>query len=59
VSLHFSGGSLDGAGDNCASHRSMMINSAQRVGVLGMLDLEAEPGGLTEVEGKSSIYLVG
>jgi len=37
----------------------MMINSAQRVGVLGMLDLEAEPGGLTEVEGKSSIYLVG
>ena len=59
MSLHFSGGSLDGAGDNCASHRSMMINPAQRVGVLGMVDLETEPGDLTEVEGKSSIYLVG
>ena len=37
----------------------MMINPAQRVGVLGMVDLETEPGDLTEVEGKSSIYLVG
>ena len=35
----------------------MMINPAQRVGVLGMVDLEAEPGDLSEVEGKSSIYI--
>ena len=30
----------------------MMTNPAQRVGVLGMLDLETEPGEQTEDEGR-------